>query len=94
MLYYLARYLDFVNYVVRSKNGSSGRQRVSDDTIGLYELHIPNTEYICQFAEIAAPIMEIIRQNALERRNLAAQRDTLIPRLMPGELSVVDLAGK
>jgi type I restriction enzyme S subunit len=91
MFYYLARSPDFVSYAVRNMNGSSGRQRVSSDTIGRYKLHIPNTESVREFAEIAAPITESIRQNALENRNLAALRDTLLPKLMSGELSVADL---
>ena len=93
MFYYLARYPDFVNYAVRNMNGSSGRQRVSGNTIGRYELHIPNPESVREFAEIAAPIMENIRQNALESRNLATLRDALLPKLMSGELSVASLGG-
>ena len=91
MFYYLARYPDFVNYAIRNMNGSSGRQRVSGDTIGRYQLHIPSSESVRKFAEIATPFMESIRQNALESRNLATLRDTLLPRLMSGELSVADL---
>ena len=92
MCYYLARYPDFVSYAVRNMNGSSGRQRVSGDTIGRYKLHIPNAENVREFAEIAVTIMESIRQNALESRNLATIRDTLLPKLMSGELSVADLS--
>jgi type I restriction enzyme S subunit len=91
MFYYLARYPDFVNYAVRNMNGSSGRQRVSGDAVGRYELHIPASKNIREFAEVATPIMDAIRQNALESRNLAALRDSLLPRLMSGELSVADL---
>jgi type I restriction enzyme S subunit len=94
MFYYLARYPDFVNYAVRNMNGSSGRQRISGETIGRYELHIPRTESIRTFAEIAIPIMETIRQNALESRKLTVLRDTLLPRLLSGELSVADLGGR
>jgi type I restriction enzyme S subunit len=86
MFYYLARYSDFVGYAVRNMNGSSGRQRVSGDTIGQYKLHIPSKENVRRFAEIATPIMKSIRQNALENRKLAALRDTLLPHLMSGEL--------
>ena len=88
MFYFLARYPDFINYAVRNMNGSSGRQRVSGDTIERYELHLPTNDSICAFSKIAAPIMDAIRQNALESRNLVALRDTLLPRLMSGELSV------
>lgn len=92
MFYFLARYPDFVSYAVRNMNGSSGRQRVSGDTIGRYELHVPSAESVHSFAEIAVPIMESIRQNALESRNLATLRNTLLPKLMSGELSVSDLS--
>ena len=82
-----------MNYAVRNMNGSSGRQRVSGDTIGRYELHIPKSENVISFAKIASPIMETIRQNALESRNLAILRDALLPRLMSGELLSPDLDG-
>ncbi|WP_409306503.1 hypothetical protein [Pectobacterium sp. B1J-3] len=92
MFYYLARHPDFVNYAIRNMNGSSGRQRVSGNTIGRYVLHIPNAESVRKFSEIAAPIMENIRQNALESRSLAILRDSLLPRLMSGELPVANLS--
>jgi len=92
MFYYLARSPDFVSYAVRNMNGSSGRQRVSGEVIGRYELRIPTQDSVREFAELAVPTMDAIRQNALESRNLAAIRDTFLPRLMSGELSVVDLS--
>ena len=91
MFYFLARNRDFVSYAVKNMTGSSGRQRVSGDSVGAYELHIPPREAVDEFAEIARPIMETIGHNALESRNLATLRDTLLPRLMSGELSVADL---
>ena len=91
MFYFLARNTDFVSYAVQNMNGSSGRQRVAGETIGAYELHIPPQENIEEFAKIASPIMTLIAHNALESRNLTVLRDTLLPRLMSGELSVADL---
>ena len=86
MFYFLARYGDFVSYAVKNMNGSSGRQRVSGASIGGYEMHIPSKAAVEEFAEIVNPIMNIIASNALENRNLAALRDSLLPRLMSGEL--------
>ena len=91
MFYYLARYQDFVSYAVKNMNGSSGRQRVSSESIGAYELHIPSSETVDEFEKVADPIMKIIAHNAFENRNLAIIRDTLLPRLMSGELSIADL---
>ncbi|MEF9974579.1 MAG: restriction endonuclease subunit S [Clostridia bacterium] len=93
VFYYLTRHPDFVNYAIRNMNGTSGRQRVSGDAIGRYGLHVPRKEAIREFSEFSAPIMDKIRQNALESRNLAALRDALLPKLMSGELSVADLPG-
>lgn len=90
MFYFLARYPFFVSYAVRNMNGSSGRQRVSGETIKRYELHIPSQKSVNEFAKLAKPIMGNIRQNSLECRNLAVLRDTLLPQLMSGELSVAD----
>lgn len=39
-LYFLVRNKEFVDYAVKHMNGSSGRQRVSGDTIGNYQLPI------------------------------------------------------
>ncbi|GHU06126.1 hypothetical protein FACS1894158_11630 [Betaproteobacteria bacterium] len=91
MFYFLARNQDFVSYAVKNMNGSSGRQRVSGDSIGAYELRIPPMENVDEFAQTAQPVMETIAHNALESRRLAILRDTLLPRLMSGELSVADL---
>jgi type I restriction enzyme S subunit len=90
MFYFLARYPDFVSYAVGNMNGSSGRQRVSGETIGQYELSIPPPNKVREFAEVAAPIMDSIRQNALDSHKLAQLRDTLLPKLMSGELSIGD----
>jgi type I restriction enzyme S subunit len=92
MFYFLARYQDFVNYAVKNMNGSSGRQRVSGASVGAYELHTPLNEAVNEFTDIARPIMETITHNALENRNLATLRDSLLPRLMSGEMSVADIA--
>ena len=94
MFYFLARYSDFVSYAVKNMNGSSGRQRVSGESIGAYELNIPSEKAVEEFSEIAQPIMKTIARNALESRTLAALRDALLPRLMSGELSVADIAAK
>jgi type I restriction enzyme S subunit len=88
MFYFLARYPDFVNYAVGNMNGTSGRQRVSAESIGRYELNIPSAECVRKFAEIATPIMETIRQNSLENRRLAEMRDSLLPKLMSGEIKI------
>ena len=82
--YFLARNPDFVDYAVKNMNGSSGRQRVSSDSIAKYIIPSISSDSIQSFSEIAKPAMAIIRTNCLENRSLVETRDTLLPALMKG----------
>lgn len=55
---------------------------------------IPSTDEMTDFNETIAPLFNRIRTNVDENRYLAELRDTLLPRLMSGELSVADYAAK
>jgi len=55
---------------------------------------IPSDEAIRQFEELVSPMDATIEANYAESRNLQTARDSLLPRLMSGELSVADLGGK
>lgn len=84
--YFLARNPDFVDYAVKNMNGSSGRQRVSSDSIAKYIIPAISSDSIRSFSEIAKSAMAIFRTNCLENRSLVETRDTLLPALMKGEL--------
>ena len=90
-LYFLVRNKEFVDYAVKHMNGSSGRQRVSGDTIGNYQLPILDRNKLSIFIAIADRTLSKIRQNSFEILNLAKQRDTLLPKLMSSELKINDL---
>ncbi len=49
---------------------------------------LPENEYVIKFGESVLPIMNIIFKNGLESARLAELRDTLLPKLMSGELKV------
>lgn len=87
-LYCLARYPAFVDYAVKNMNGSSGRQRVSAETIGQYCLPKLSSENFASFSEIAVPFFLKMRYNSLENLRLAAIRDALLPKLMAGEIGI------
>lgn len=87
-LYCLARYPVFVDYAVKNMNGSSGRQRVSAETIGQYCLPKLSSEDFASFSEIAVPFFLKMRYNSLENLRLATIRDTFLPKLMSGEINV------
>lgn len=88
MFYFLARKKEFVNYAVGNMNGTSGRQRVTSEAIGNYELKIPAQDMIQEFASFAGPVMNIIKENSLENRILTQLRDLILPKLMSGEIDV------
>jgi type I restriction enzyme S subunit len=76
-------------YVLSLTNGSTGsHQRFHPiDTLD-YELMIPNNDYIAKFEELVMPIYRTIARNRMECKTLATLRDTLLPKLMNGEIKV------
>ena len=91
LLYFLARYEDFVSYAVAHMNGSSGRQRVSGNDIANFVMPEITNETMDVVSEKLHGIMEVVKNNSLESRRLAEIRDTLLPRLMSGELKLEEV---
>lgn len=87
-LYCLARYPAFVDYAVKNMNGSSGRQRVSADTIGQFIMPHPSEDAMKDFGNIVAALFLKMKRNSLESLSLASLRDALLPKLMSGEIDV------
>lgn len=52
---------------------------------------VPNGMYAKQFAELSSILIEQIRSNNKEKEHLISIRDTLLPKLMSGEIRVTDL---
>lgn len=90
-LYCLARYPAFVDYAVKNMNGSSGRQRVSADTIGKFVMNHPSEDALRNFGDIATALFMKMRYNSFENLRLVSLRDAILPRLMSGELDVSGL---
>ena len=88
VLYFLVRNAEFIDFAVKNMNGSSGRQRVSADTIGTYELPDITLEELHILETIAREALTKIKYNSLENMILAEMRDTLLPKLMSGELKI------
>lgn len=90
-LYCLARYPAFVDYAVKNMNGSSGRQRVSADTIGKFVMNHPSEDALRNFGDIATALFMKMRYNSFENLRLVSLRDAILPRLISGELDVSTL---
>ena len=90
LFYFLARNKEFVDYAVGHMNGSSGRQRVSGADIANFPMPHISIEESKEFAKFAMPIMDVIRNNSMENRQLTTLRDTLLPKLMSGEIKIAE----
>ncbi|MEQ5204804.1 restriction endonuclease subunit S [Providencia stuartii] len=86
--YILCRNNEFKEYAESCMEGSSGRQRVNVSHLSMYTLTLPHDDVITQFNEILASIEPKLISNALQIQNLEKLRDTLLPKLMSGEVRV------
>ena len=85
--YCLGRSAGFREFAIQNMTGTSGRQRVPATAISNYGIVIPNGLEVPQvFREAIGPLFSLASQKAEESRTLAALRDTLLPRLVSGEL--------
>ncbi|SHE79282.1 restriction endonuclease subunit S [Schwartzia succinivorans] len=56
-----------------------------------FEITMPSSEVLDRFDEMTNPIIKQIVNNQLENKQLKELRDTLLPRLMSGEIDVSDI---
>ncbi len=89
--YIMTRYDDFRDHAVSSLVGLSGRQRVDLDNLLKYSIFIPDEKAITRFNREMEMIVSKMRNNQLQMRTLAFQRDIILPRLMSGEVKVIGL---
>ena len=85
---YCALYADkFFDYMVAGSKGTK-MPRGDKQQIMVYPICIPSAEYIEKFNQAVAPMLETVYTNRIEANNLANLRDTLLPKLMNGEIDV------
>ena len=89
--YCLARHKDFIEYATKRMNGSSGRQRVSGDAIASFPIPCFPDDALCEFGKTTLPVFNVIKNNSIENLRLATLRDTLLPKLMSGEIDVSEV---
>jgi type I restriction enzyme, S subunit len=86
--YILARDENFRSHAVQSMTGSSGRQRASAEALGRYSVVIPTAEVLGKYGGILNGFFRIIKSRDEESKMLATTRDSLLPKLLSGELNV------
>jgi type I restriction enzyme, S subunit len=86
--YLLCRHSPFKEHAIQSMSGTSGRQRIQNDVLGRYLLTIP-PETVCSAMEnVIAPVQRGIAANHKTLATLSVLRDTLLPRLISGQLRI------
>ena len=88
---YLYCYLKRFNFQTLGST-SSIATAINSKIVKAMPFVIPSDTDLSQFNEVALPAFEMIKSNLRENRSLAATRDSLLPKLMSGELDVSDLS--
>jgi len=89
--YLLCRQPAFREFAIQSMSGTSGRQRIQNDVLGRYLLAVPGLEIATVFAGVIEPIQRSIAANHQSAQTLVTLRDTLLPRLISGQLRLPDI---
>ena len=86
--YCMSRTYDFRHNAIKSMTGSSGRQRVQTECFDRFTSGLPPQHLLDEFDTVAEPCFEKIHLLQQQNRKLKQARDTLLPRLMSGEIKV------
>ena len=87
---YLYCYLKRFNYQTMGST-SSIATAVNSKIIKSMPFVVPTENELTKFHEFAAPMFDLIKSNLKEIDRLSAIRDTLLPKLMSGEIDVSDI---
>ncbi|MDY0322012.1 MAG: restriction endonuclease subunit S [Arcobacteraceae bacterium] len=86
--YLIARNQDFRDFAVGCMTGSTGRQRAQAEDLKKYEITIPPFEEVQRLNKLLEPIPPKIKANWKQIQTLENLRDTLLPKLLSGEVRV------
>lgn len=89
----LANVAKFVYHFVKEKdldlmNAGSAVPSMTTDILYAMELRIPSDDVLAKFEDFVSPLYKAISDNSVENKKLAEVRDTLLSKLMTGELDV------
>jgi len=71
--------------------GSTGQTELPRDRVKALELRMPDNDTLTRFNSLIAPMVSAIIINQKENSRLASVRDTLLPKLLSGEIEVSDI---
>jgi type I restriction enzyme S subunit len=72
-------------------SGTTGsRQRAQPKQVAVMEVVLPTAELVMKFSQLAGPLYQMQARNIKQSQSLARLRDTLLPKLLSGELTLPD----
>lgn len=89
--YFVARQESFRSIAIQSMTGTSGRQRAEAKVIGASSTVIPPKELLIKFGHVSNRHLALASANHKESKTLAELRDSLLPKLLSGELDLSDI---
>ena len=86
----------FVYHFVKAKdlasmNAGSAVPSMTTDILNAMEVAIPPASILEEFESLVAPMYRAMQENDAQSKKLADLRDTLLPKLMSGEIDVSDI---
>lgn len=89
-------YYEFTNQILHridysSMNRGSTQPLITQGDMKKVNVLVPNDESLAKFEEIAGSLMAKWEANNIEKIKLASLRDTLLPKLISGELDVSEI---
>lgn len=88
--FYLYLWLDqeiMTNEII-NLNSNSAQPGINQNDVKSLPILVPEVEVMNKFTNIVSPMMNNLFDNALEVKKLSSLRDTLLPKLMSGEIDV------
>ena len=82
----------FSDWMCAHTTGSTNsRQRTAPSATLEFQVALPDEKVITDFCAIVTPMYDTIAANICENQKLAQLRDSILPKLMSGELDVTDI---
>lgn len=93
LTYYLLHFInqkDFISFASNSSSGSTIPYAVWNDTLENYLTILPSKKVLDDFNNRVKNLFDISQNLLLENKNLIELRDSLLPKLMSGEIELPD----
>ncbi|CEE00297.1 putative toxin-antitoxin system, toxin component [Caldibacillus thermoamylovorans] len=88
-----SKYYEYVNQILniidyKALNRGSTQPLITQSDIKNYKIIIPDRDYLLKYEELVGSLFLKYEKNYMENENLKTIRDTLLPKLMSGEIRV------